>query len=196
VLAKSTRNLNSRIRHTGCSSRELWVKRDQDSGQSLTFEDKQISDAQYEMRIKSHESSAKYESRNAHKVALPEVKIGDRIYIKSDGSKSKARDPYIILSFVPNKNEVEVQKLLDRNRRNVIRVQLQNIYKVIPDDDNSDDSEGIEDAVNSDVSDQIAEPKQEEKDDKVDQPKDLETNAQLEEPKHTNAADFVPPRTL
>ena len=65
----------------------------------MNFEDKQISDAQYEMRIN----------------------------IQSDGSKSKARDPYIILSVVPNKNEVEVQKLLDRNRRNLIRVNLQNI---------------------------------------------------------------------
>ena len=31
VLAKATRNLNSRIRHTGCSAGELWVKRDQNT---------------------------------------------------------------------------------------------------------------------------------------------------------------------
>ena len=138
VLAKATRNLNSRIRHTGCSARELWVKRDQDTGQSLQFEDKQVADAQCEMRLKSHDSSAKYQSRDGPLVEIPRVKIGDRIYIKSDQSKSKARDQYVILRFVPNKNEVEVQKLLDKNRKNIVRVQLQNLYKVETDDEDTD----------------------------------------------------------
>ena len=89
VLAQATRNLYSRIRHSGYSAKELWVKRDQDSGKSLQFEDEQISELQYKIRVKSHESSAKYESRNAAKVKLPQVKIGDRIFIKSDGSKNK-----------------------------------------------------------------------------------------------------------
>ena len=80
------------------------------------------------MRVKSHESSARYESRNAAKVKIPQVKIGDRIFIKSDGSKNKCRDQYFILNFVPNKNEVEVQKV--GQRRNRIRVHLQNIFPV------------------------------------------------------------------
>ena len=85
------------------------------------------------MRLKSHQSSAKYQSRNGPKAQLPQVKIGDLVFIKSDFSKNKARDKYIVLDFVPNKNEVNVQKLgEDRNMSNVISVQLQNIYKVIP----------------------------------------------------------------
>ena len=133
-LAKATMNLNFRIRHTGHSARELWVKRDQNLGHGLEFEDEKISDLQYKMRVDSHDSSARYESRNAKKVILPELKIGDKIFIKSDGCKSKARDPYLILAFVPNKNEIEVQKLLDKNRKNVIRVHLQNVYKAQTDD--------------------------------------------------------------
>ena len=143
VLAKATRNLNSRIRHTGCSARELWIKRDQDSGQALQFDDQQLSQIQYQMRIKSHESSAKYESRNAPKVKLPSVKIGDRIFIKSDGSKSKARDPYLVLSFVPNKNEIEAQKILDTNRRNIVRVLLQNVYLAESDEENLEPDDDI-----------------------------------------------------
>ena len=146
VLAKATRNLNSRIRHTGCSARELWTKRDQVSGQPLQFDDHQLSQIQYDMRIKSHESSAKYESRNAGKVRFPSIKIGDRIYIKSDGSKNKARDPYLVLSFVPNKNEVEVQKVLDINRKNPVRVHLQNVYLAESDGDDletDDESEEL-----------------------------------------------------
>ena len=33
ILAKATMNLNLRIRHTGHSARELWIKRDQTCGQ-------------------------------------------------------------------------------------------------------------------------------------------------------------------
>ena len=95
------------------------------------------------MRIKSHESSAKYESRNAPKVKLPSVKIGDRIFIKSDGSKSKARDPYLVLSFVPNKNEIEAQKILDTNRKNIVRVHLQNVYPVESDDENLEPNDDL-----------------------------------------------------
>ena len=133
VLAKAVRNLNFRIRHTGCSARELWVKRDQESGEPLEFDDMEISDAQYKMRLNSHRSSAKYQSRDAPEVKFPNLKIGDMIYVKSDLSKSKARDPYIILKFVPNKNEVEVQKLSSNvNKRNIVRVHLQNVFKVKP----------------------------------------------------------------
>ena len=109
-LAKAIRILNSRIRFSGCSSKELWMKRDQVSGQPLNFTDSQLSDSQYHMRVNSHESSAKYESRNAMDAELPTLKIGDRVYVKSDAAKNKARDPYVILKFVPNKNEAQIQK--------------------------------------------------------------------------------------
>ena len=138
-LAKAVQNLNFRIRHTGCSAKELWTKRNQTSGQPLHFTDAQLSDIQYQMRTKSHQSSAKYESRNAEKVVLPSLKIGDRVYVKSDISKSKARDQYLVLQFVPNKNEVYAQKLTDKkNKRNVITIQIQNLYKVNADDSSDD----------------------------------------------------------
>ena len=107
------------------------MKRNQNSGLPLEFTDSQLSDAQYKMRVNSHKSSTKYESRNAKKVELPTLRIGDRVYVKSDGSKSKARDPYIVLQFVPNKNEVLAQKLTDRkNKKNIITIQIQNLYRV------------------------------------------------------------------
>ena len=129
-LAKAVFNLNNRIRHTGRSARELWVRRDQTSFQGLNFQDQDISDAQLQKRLSHHESAAKFASRNGPPVALQTINVGDRVFIKSDKSKSKARDPYLVLSHVPNKPEVTVQKLLDHNNRsNVLTVQLQNIYK-------------------------------------------------------------------
>ena len=61
--------------------------------------------------------------------------------IKSDKLKNKARDPYIVLSHVTDKQEILVQKLVEgRNRRNVLSVQLQNVYKPPPPRANSPSS--------------------------------------------------------
>ena len=144
ALAKATRNLNSRIRYSGYSARELWVKRDQDSGKGLQFEDEELSDLQHKMRVKSHESSAKYESRNAKKVIIPKVKIGDRVFVKSDACKSKVRDQYLVLNFVPNKNEAELQKI--GKKKNVIQVQLQNILRVESDFKEDEPEDNLEES--------------------------------------------------
>ena len=131
TLAKALFNLNNRIRHTGRSARELWVRRDQTSSQGLDFQDEDISNLQSSMRTSSHPTSAKHKSNGAPKVVLPTVKVGDRIFIKSDKSKNRARDQYVVLSHVPNKPDITVQKLGEgNNRSNVLTVQLQNIYKL------------------------------------------------------------------
>ena len=57
------------------------LQRDQ---QSLEFSDTQIWDIQYKMRLKSHETSAKFQSRNAPTVKLTDLRIGDRVYVKTD----------------------------------------------------------------------------------------------------------------
>ena len=55
-----------------------------------------ISNKQYEMRLSSQKSSAKYISRDAPEVKLPMIEIGDIVYVKSDLEKTKARDPYVV----------------------------------------------------------------------------------------------------
>ena len=128
TLAKALQSLNTRIRHTGRSSRELWLRRDQVSGEPLNFQDKEISSQQYSMRQASHQPSAKHSSRNAPLVKLPSVQIGDEVFIKSDRSKSKARDPFLVLG--KDQKSVFIQKIANnRNRQNVIPVHLQNVYR-------------------------------------------------------------------
>ena len=106
------------------------------------------------MRIQSQESSAKYESRNAKKVKFPRIKFGDRIFIKSDGSKLKARDPFLVLSFFLNKNEIAVKKVLDTNRKNPVRVHLHNVY--LAESDGNDFKTDDEEHVNL-ISDELSE---------------------------------------
>ena len=45
------------------------------------------------------------------KVNIPDIKIGDEVYIKSDASKSKARDPFVIIKIDQENKEATVQKL-------------------------------------------------------------------------------------
>ena len=47
LLSKATYNLNSRIRFTKRSSKELWFKRDQNTGEALEFEDLDLSEKQF-----------------------------------------------------------------------------------------------------------------------------------------------------
>ena len=83
------------------------------------------------MRISGHASTAKFESKNAPDVILPDVKVGDRVFIKSDKLKNKARDTFIVLAAVPTRKEIEVQKIHDhrQNKQNFLTVKLQNVYK-------------------------------------------------------------------
>ena len=107
------------------------MRRDQTSSQGLDFQDEDISNLQSSMRTSSHSTSAKHKSNDAPKVVLPTVNIGDRIFIKSDKLKNRARDQYVILSHVPGKPDITVQKLGEgNNRSNVLTVQLKNVYKL------------------------------------------------------------------
>ena len=129
TLALATENLNSRIRHLGRSAKELWTSRDQVSGANLTLNDQNISDKQNARRLASHSSSATYASRNAAPVTLPQISPGQAVFVKSDRSKSKARDQYMVLSVDSTNNLATLQKLPMSNfKANPLKVQLQNLY--------------------------------------------------------------------
>jgi hypothetical protein len=129
TLALATDNLNSRIRHSGRSSKELWTSRDQNTGENLAMGDKQLSDQQHKMRTSSHLSSSKYSARGAPPVIPPSVEVGDIVFIKSDRSKAKARDSYVVLVVNLRKAVAKLQKFPQANfRENIITVQLQNIF--------------------------------------------------------------------
>ena len=83
------------------------------------------------MRGESHKSSSNYTARHSGKQPnLPDLEPGNKVYIKSDGSKHKARDPYVVVATDPIKKEATLQKMLTQNpKKNLLTVQLQNIYK-------------------------------------------------------------------
>ena len=127
TLALATHNLNSILRHNKRSSKELFMARDQNTGDNLDLEDKKLATAQEEMRVSRHEDSARYASRGAKPVVIQEFNTGDKVYIKSDLNKSKSRDSFIVLGIEDDGKTVVVQKF-PGNRKNVIKVQAQNLF--------------------------------------------------------------------
>ena len=100
TLAKATNNLNCLIRHTGRSAKELFFSRDQLTSSNLYLDDHDLADLQFGACQSSHSSSARYAARHSQKpVVIPELKVGDLVYVKSDRSKAAARDSYVVLSI-------------------------------------------------------------------------------------------------
>ena len=133
TLALATERLNSRVRHLGLSARELWTSRDQVSGNNLTLNDLEISDKQHAMRQASHASSASYDSRQAPPVQIPKIKPGDTVFVKTDRTKTKARDKFMVLSVDTAEDLATIQKLpMTKFKSNPITVHLRNLYLTRP----------------------------------------------------------------
>ena len=86
TLARATCHLNSLFRYSGRSAKELWLSRDQTSGDNLIINDLEISDSQFKARKASHLSSARYSSRNGAPLSVPTFRIGDMVFVKTDKS--------------------------------------------------------------------------------------------------------------
>ena len=134
TLARATCHLNSLVRHSGRSARELWLSRDQVSGDNLIINDLEISDAQFKARKASHLSSARYSSRNGASPSVPTFKVGDMVFVKTDKSKSKVRDSYYVLEVNDGNQLATIQKFpMSKLRRHPIKVAYQNLYHCHPD---------------------------------------------------------------
>ena len=130
ILAQATYFLNSIIRFTGRSARELWLSRDQQTGANISLQDSWLSDVQFENRQKSHNSSASYASHNGKPVTCPRLSPGDTVFVKSDLSKSKARPSFFVLETDDVNQLAKIQKFPMSNfRHHPIVVEYQNLFK-------------------------------------------------------------------
>ena len=129
TLALATSFLNNLVRHPGLSAKELWMSRNTNSGENLTLDDVKLSNDQFRVRKATHKSSAKYQSRNAPEVIQHDISHGQSVYVKSDRSKSKSRDSFVVLSVDKDAKMAIVQKFpMQRFRSHPIQVNLDNLY--------------------------------------------------------------------
>ena len=140
TLAIATNNLNSVIKHLGRSAKELFMSHNQNSGENIPLIYTEISERHQHARTFSHLSSAQHKADHGKPVSLTEVKTGDLIYIKSDMSKSKKRDQFIIHSVNPETKTATIQKFLCL-KQNPLTVQLWNLFKAYTEDAESNHSE-------------------------------------------------------
>lgn len=129
TLACAVSNLNSRIRHNNLSAVEMWTQRDMSTGSQLSISDKELIDEKVAERRKSHLASAKYKARGKDTVILPDVKIGDVVFLYSDRSKLKEREKYLVVKI--DEDYALVQKFTSQQlRAKRYRVKMSDIITV------------------------------------------------------------------
>ena len=129
-LARAVCNLNSLIRHNKLSAFEMWTMRDMTTGKQLTVKDHDLIHQKQAQREKHHHASAKFKARGKDKQPVPEVKVGDIVYIYIDGSKIRLRDKYLITKI--EEKDIYVQKLVNNQLRKwVYKLKDSDIIKVI-----------------------------------------------------------------
>ena len=125
LLSKATYNLNSKIRFTKRSARELLFKRDQTTGDALEVEDSAVSDLQYQRRRRDNDYKCKVKDPGTKRT---KVKKGDLVIIRGEKEKSRNRDTYLIKEI---HNDVAI--CIKTNTRSLgipYKVKLQDLYKI------------------------------------------------------------------
>lgn len=129
-LTQAVHVLNTRIRKSGLSSKEMFFQRDQVSGQQLTFNDASLGSDQSKSRHKNHLASAASKGKGGSKAQIPDVSVGSIVFIKQEGSKFSPRESYIVVD-IPNSKMAVLQKM-DVNKKcfrsKTYEVPLVNIY--------------------------------------------------------------------
>ena len=110
ILLQAVCVLNSRIRSSGLSAREMFLGRDQVTGNHLKFTDKQLCDHQETMKEKNHGYSAKCKARGGLPAKCFSLSAGTLVYLKEEFDKFNPRVPYIIVKVNPENNCVLLQK--------------------------------------------------------------------------------------
>ena len=151
ALSTATDVLNSRIRHQGLSAKEIVFGRDQFTGTKLVVDGNEISDRQDKMRKRNHDPSAYSKSSSKKKAVDADVKIGDLVFIKSEGSKHKPRERYIIINIAGRKatlQKMNATKFCSRK----YEVDLNKIFPVVTNHEGYCDTPNYVDDNESDTS--------------------------------------------
>ena len=99
TLSVAVARLNSPIRFTGLSARELWTQRSQFTNEQLPVSDLEAIDKKYAIRDANHPASAFSKWKSKRAPLEQSLNVGDLVYLYSDRDKSKARSRYLITAI-------------------------------------------------------------------------------------------------
>ena len=129
TLTIATCHLNSRIRHSGLSAREIWTQRDQFSNEQLPISDRDLIQAQHHQRIDNHPHSEKCKAPRGKEPPCIQINVGDLVYLYSDRNKSCTRNRYLVVSV--EGQWCFIRKFVGNQlRNNSYRVKTSECYKV------------------------------------------------------------------
>ena len=143
-LVEITTILNSRVRHHGHASKEIFLRRDLLHNKPLDVVDDEISQTVENMRKAHHADQGKHLLKKGAKV-IPEVKykVGDLVLIRDKLSKHSPRDIHTVVE-VKEKGQYAIKKLENQIRQrsfNVKHSQLISYLNYRPGPEQSADEE-------------------------------------------------------
>lgn len=97
-LATAIARLNSRIRYSGLSSREVWTQRNQYTHDQIPLSDREIIIQQYRNRVQNHPHSEASKRKSQKILKSDSITVGDLVYLYGDRDKSCARNRYLVVS--------------------------------------------------------------------------------------------------
>ena len=98
-LSIVTARLNSRIRASGLSSREIWTQRNQFTNEQIPVFDRDIILKQNKSRTENHSHSEKSKLKGEEPFTTTNnISVGDIVYLRSEKSKMKGRDRYLVVA--------------------------------------------------------------------------------------------------
>ena len=129
-LTKAVHVLNTRIRNSGLSAKEMFFQRDQVSGKQLSFDDSSLGSIQSRTRQKNHIASAISKGKGGNKAQIPDVSIGSIVFIKQEGSKFCPRESYLVVDILNSQTAVLQKMDINRGsfRSQRYEVPLENLY--------------------------------------------------------------------
>ena len=99
LLATATSQLNSRLRYSGLSAREMLFQRDQFSNHQIPVCDVSNIATQHNNRKSNHAHSEKAKAPLKLYNKSSNINIGDLVYVNDDYNKHKPRDRYIVTNI-------------------------------------------------------------------------------------------------
>ena len=129
MLAIVTSRLNSRIRHSGMSSREMLLARDQFTNDFFDITDRLLIEKQEAARLENHLHDYVSKSRLQRPLPPTDIRVGDLVYLARDRDKSRPRERYLVTAV--SGSWCDVRKFTGAQfRSKTYRMRLDECYRV------------------------------------------------------------------
>ena len=114
-LMLALRNMNSRVRHHGYSSKEILLRRNLITNSPIQVQDDEVSAAIKQNRHNSSISSHKSRGKTSLQTPIQQFKVGDLVFLRGGKSKNSPRELYIVES--QDENFFLIRKFQNRLRQ-------------------------------------------------------------------------------